>query len=338
MRLTYPVLASLALVWVGVMTSSKGDPSNSPCHSSIFLPLDPLIAVESSARSVKSNPLSSEAHRELGSAYLSLFDSSEAAQQEFREVVRLDPSSSSGYTGLGWSYLDLNSLAMSFRTLGRHNSDSEIERYRVALSWFERALGLDPDDASAHLGRAQAYSLLGRNEDAEAACRAALASCPNSGEAWDLLGDVLVRLGRYNEAIDAYKAEIEISTNGTTLKSLSPLNNMGRFDVVILYRLVGNLLFTLNRTKEAIVHYEKGLAISEDSPLHHHLALAYYQIGEYERYESHLEALRVGCSSKGNDGDWCRSYEDLIYRLSEYRTNPDMLFRVTNLDAIPPVR
>ena len=337
MRFTYAVLASVALVWVGVMTSSKGNPSNSQCHSSIFLPVDPLIAVGSSARSVSSNPLSSEAHRELGSAFLSLFDRSVAAQQEFREVVSLDPSCSAGYTGLGWSYLDLNSFPIS-RRLNRHNSDSDIERYRVALDWFERALGLDPDDASAHLGRAQAYSLLGRNEEAEDACRAALASCPNSGEAWDLLGNVLVRLGRYNEAIDAYKAEIEFSTTGTTLKSLSPLNNIGRVDVVILYRLVGDLLFDLNRTREAIAHYEKGLAIGDDSPIHHRLALAYYQIGEYERYESHLEALRAGCSSPGNDGDWCHFYEDLIYRLSQYRFNPDMLFRVTNLNAIPTVR
>jgi tetratricopeptide (TPR) repeat protein len=224
---------------------------------------------------------------------------------------------------------------MSIR-LNKHPNDSDVARYSVALNWFDRALSLDPNDAGAHLGRAQAYSLMGRNEDAVSACRAALTSCPNSGEAWDLLGDVLVELGRYSEAIDSYKAEIEISTTGITRESLSPLNNRGRFGLCFLYRLVGDLLFTLHRPTEAITHYERAMTISPDSsPFHHRLALAYYQLGEYERYEAHLEALRESCSSRGNDGDWCHYYRDIVDRVSLYRFNPDMLFSVTNLRVSP---
>ena len=336
MRSTSLVLAALALVSAGFMSYGIGGRSTSPCHSSVLLPLDPKTAAESAARAVRSNPLSAEAHQELGSAYLSMYDRSEVAEQEFRELVRLDPSSSAGYTGLGWSYLDLNSAAKSIR-VNRHNSDSDVEHYRMALNWFDRALGLDPDDAGAHLGRAKAYALLGLNEDAEAACRAALASCPDSDQAWDLLGDVLVELRQYDKAIDAYEAEIEICTNGKTLESLSPLNNIGRIDsAIFLYEIVGDILFTLHRTGEAIAHYEKGLAISEEpSAFHHRLALAYYQVGEYARYESHLEALRAGCSSTGDIASWCHMYEDLVARLARYRSNSDTLFRVTNLDPAP---
>ena len=108
---------------------------------------------------------------------------------------------------------------------------------------------------------------------------------------------MLVELGRYNEAIDAYEAEIKISTNGTTSESLSPLKNIGRDHAVFLYQLVGDLLFSSHRTRVAIAHYEKALTIGGDAPSFHYylLALAHYQLGEYERHEFHLEALQVGC-------------------------------------------
>jgi tetratricopeptide (TPR) repeat protein len=338
MRLSYLFSALLALAWIGFAPSTKDAAPDSPCRSSIFLPSHPLIAVQSSGTALRSSPQSAAAHEELGKAYLALFDSSELAQQEFREAVRLDPSSSAGYAGFGWSYLDLNSAAMTVG-LNRHNSDRDVERYRLALDMFMAALRLDPDDASAHLGRAQAFYFLDRNEDAETACRAALASCPNSGETWDLLGDVLVKLRRYNEAVDAYEAEIEISSTGMPSKSLSPVNNRGRFDVFILYGLVGDILFTLHRSEEAIAHYEKALAIGGDSSLlHHRLALAYYQRGEYDRYESHLEVLRSSCSRTGDVAGSCHFYDDVVYRLSKYESNEDMLFRVTNLDSTPTMR
>src|SRR5436853_1864958 len=150
MRVSFLVVASLALVWVGTMSSSKANQSNSRCHSSIFLPLDPLVAAKTFEQAVKSNPVSAEAHRELGSAYLALFDRSELAQHEFHEVVRLDPSSAAGYAGLGWSYVNSATTSLH-RSLQRHYSESQLQLFTQAIDFFDRALSLDPHDASALL-------------------------------------------------------------------------------------------------------------------------------------------------------------------------------------------
>lgn len=312
------------------MPGARVDLSTSPCHSSISLPLDPSMVVEESLRETRSESLSNKTLTQLGCAYLSLFDTSEVAQKEFLQLIRQDPSSAAGYTGLGWSHLRLNSAAMSFR-YNMGFTDPKAAPL-TAINLFEKALDLDPDDTSANLGRAQAYVLLGRNEDAEVACRAALASCPDSGDTWDLLGNVLLRLRRYDEAIDAYERKIQTYTSKAVPILLSPLHKERRFDVMLTYQLVGDILLTLNRSREAIGHYQKALEIALDSPsLHQRLALAYYQSGEYVAYESERRILQEGCATADDLDDWCHYYEDLSYRISEYPANLELPFRVTNL-------
>lgn len=101
---------------------------------------------------------------------------------------------------------------------------------------------------------------------------------------------------------------------------------------------MGDLLLTLRRSREAIEHYEKAVAAGGRLPVfHHRLVLAYYQIGDQQTAESHLEALRIGSLSADDVAGWRGFYDDLVDRLSRYGSDPDMLFRVANLDPIPNV-
>jgi tetratricopeptide (TPR) repeat protein len=327
-RLACLVILSLVPACAGLGTSTGGrTKTNAPCQSSAVQLIDARREVERYARAVESNPLSPEAHRELGRAYLMAVDASDEAQREFCEALRLDPSSAAAYTGLGWSYLRLNSFAMCVRINMRfYDPDAQP---RVALDFFDQALAIDPKDVEAHLGRAKAYSLLDFNEQAAAACRDALACCPESGEALDLLGEVLMKLRRYSEAIEAYDKEIEVCANGSSVQSLSPLRSRGRIEGIWLYVLVGDTLLDLQRNTEAIERYGQALTLADDRcVLHHRLALAYSKIGEYQKSQSHFEALQAGCSATADVAGWCHFYNDLVNRLG--RDDPNML-RVTNL-------
>jgi predicted Zn-dependent protease len=66
-----------------------------------------------------------------------------------------------------------------------------------------------PDDARLRFGLAVEYEKLGRWEDAAEQLRAYLDATEDQGNAWGRLADALRRLGRDDEARDAYRAGIE---------------------------------------------------------------------------------------------------------------------------------
>jgi len=66
-----------------------------------------------------------------------------------------------------------------------------------------------PDDARLHFGLAAEYEKLGRWEDVVARLRDYLAVTDDEGNAWGRLGHALSRLGRADEAREAYARGIE---------------------------------------------------------------------------------------------------------------------------------
>jgi tetratricopeptide (TPR) repeat protein len=75
-------------------------------------------------------------------------------------------------------------------------------KYGQAVDAYNHGLKLDPSSVNGISGLAQTYSLMGRNADAERLLRQALAANPKQTDDLLLLGDLELRSGDYNGALD----------------------------------------------------------------------------------------------------------------------------------------
>ena len=77
---------------------------------------------------------------------------------------------------------------------------------------LERMLGARPEDARLRFGLALEYDKAGRTQDAVRELRAYLDQSEDQGNAWGRLGAMLSRLGREDEAREAYRRGVEQAT------------------------------------------------------------------------------------------------------------------------------
>lgn len=82
--------------------------------------------------------------------------------------------------------------------------------YEKALEYFDRALKIDPENASAWSNRGVVLKMLGRNEEAMKSYNRAIEIDPSHGDAWYNKGRLLMSMKRYKEAIHCYKKALEI--------------------------------------------------------------------------------------------------------------------------------
>ncbi len=73
-------------------------------------------------------------------------------------------------------------------------------RYREAVSCYEKALSLDPDNPEAWYLRAAVFIETGRNKEALADCEHAITLNQNYADAWSKKGHALYNLERYDDA------------------------------------------------------------------------------------------------------------------------------------------
>jgi tetratricopeptide (TPR) repeat protein len=92
------------------------------------------------------------------------------------------------------------------------------------LPLIERLLATDPGDERYRTLKADAYNVLGRNEDAREILVALADECPENPFVWVHYGHTLRALGRRDEAIAAYRKGLEIKPDfGTAWFSLANL-------------------------------------------------------------------------------------------------------------------
>lgn len=126
------------------------------------------------------------------------------AMDLFETAVRLDPTYAPPYAALASAY----ALSVTYRY--RVGSDA-YEAAGTALAMADRAIELDPDLASAYSARGYAASFtLAPMEDVRADFDRALELRPNSpdGPAW--LGHLLVREGRFDEALRSARRAVRL--------------------------------------------------------------------------------------------------------------------------------
>ena len=127
-------------------------------------------------------------------------------------------------------------------------------QYEEAISVYDKALQIRPDNHEAWNNRGIALGNLGRNEEAISSYNRALVFKPDYHEAWNNRGIALVDLGRNKEAIASYNRALKFKPD---------------YHEVWYYR--GIALGNLGRNEEAIASYDRALKFKPD----HHDAWYY---------------------------------------------------------------
>jgi tetratricopeptide (TPR) repeat protein len=83
-------------------------------------------------------------------------------------------------------------------------------RYEEAITFYDRAVKIEPGSHEAWYNRGVSLEELGRYEEAIASYERAVEIKPDSRKAWYHRGDSLYDLGRYKEAIASYNQALEI--------------------------------------------------------------------------------------------------------------------------------
>ena len=119
--------------------------------------------------------------------------------------------------------------------------------YEEAISSFDNALKIKPDDQDAWFIRGIALSSLGKNEEAISSYNNALKFKPDKDEAWNNRGSALGNLGRNEEAIASFDNALKFKP-----------------DLHKAWHNRGNALNDLGRLKEAIASFDNALKFKPD--------------------------------------------------------------------------
>ncbi len=177
-----------------------------------------------------------------------------AAADLFRQSIARDPAFALAHAALGdalWSLYGItdrvefatdavrhseHALALDDGLAPVHVSLGKIyqgqQKLDLAMDSFERALDLDPANIEAARLRAIVLSDQGREAEAEAAYRAAIALRPGYWPTYNSLGVFYYNAGRNDEAVAAYRQGLElVPSNPQLLNSLgAAFWMMGRYD------------------------------------------------------------------------------------------------------------
>jgi tetratricopeptide (TPR) repeat protein len=104
------------------------------------------------------------------------------------------------------------------------------KEYSEAIRWYDKAIKIDPNDASAWTNKGLALDKIGKHKGAIECFDKALQVDPNNPYAWTNKGYVLHGLGKYKEAIQYYDKALQVDPNNVLALNIKgvALNKLGR--------------------------------------------------------------------------------------------------------------
>jgi tetratricopeptide (TPR) repeat protein len=182
---------------------------------------------------------------DLGDAYLRMGRAGEAVKI-FTRMTEMEPDASAAYCGLGNAHI------------AAEDFDGAEEAYKIAVS-------IDPTEAGSFYHRlANAYLHAGHYERAEKAYRKCLEFRGDEAMYHCGLGDILVKLGKIDDARDAYEKAVQ----------------RNRSSEGAYYNRLGNTLARENYHLQAIDAFQKSIAEDSHNPFYYiHLADSYAALG-----------------------------------------------------------
>jgi len=229
-------------------------------------------ALTSLEQALRLNPLSAEAHNNLGGAWQRK-GRVDAAIREHQEALRLNPRLVDAQYNLGMAYQAAGrsvEARTAFEAALRLNPDYAAAHYNLAgvlqndgriddaIGHLRDAVRLDPDNWRTRDGLARALQLGGRNDEAVTEARRAAEISGDDPDALSNLGGLLAQSGRLSDALDVFSRALQRVPNSPSL-----------------HDSLGSLLLRENRPAEAIAHFTEATRLEPGhAPAHYHLGIA----------------------------------------------------------------
>jgi len=166
--------------------------------------------------------------------------------------------------------VDPNSARMLYMVAEGYRENNS---YKEAEAAYQKTLELQPTLIAARLGLASIYMATAENEKARVQLEKALEQKPADREAAYMMGDVLVTLHRYAEAMPYLSGTAQ-----------SPFVNPAH-----IHMLRSKVYLAEGKPAEALVEVETALPADPDGSYHYQLAQIYKQLGELKASASALE-------------------------------------------------
>uniref|UniRef100_A0A8C6YRA7 Small glutamine-rich tetratricopeptide repeat-containing protein alpha n=1 Tax=Nothoprocta perdicaria TaxID=30464 RepID=A0A8C6YRA7_NOTPE len=110
-------------------------------------------------------------------------------------------------------------IAEAERLKTEGNEQMKAENFEAAVSFYGKAIELNPSNAVYFCNRAAAYSKLGNYAGAVRDCERAIGIDPNYSKAYGRMGLALSSLNKHTEAVVYYKKALELDPDNETYKS-----------------------------------------------------------------------------------------------------------------------
>jgi len=267
-------------------------------------------------KAVKLNPQLAGAHVMLGLAYYELFEPEKAAAS-LRAALRMNPADINALLYLGKSQLQARDYRAAANTLEKLKElklkdpdvlyNLSLAYMKLMLETFNRLGEVAPHSYQAWLLLAQDAEARGDDESALKNYREASRTKPDAAGTHYALGSVDARLGKYDEAAEEFKKELQVNSNDSlALWKLGELSlrtnpqeareyleravslNPELPQAVLAY---GRALARAGETEKAVQQFQRVLKLApEEDSVHYHLAHAYRRLGRNE--ESKVEMAR----------------------------------------------
>jgi eukaryotic-like serine/threonine-protein kinase len=152
----------------------------------------------------------------------------------YRRAAELDPDFAAAYHALAVAYNNTRQRRLAAeagtRAYQLRQHASEPERLKILSEYYSTVTGdslrrieisklqleLFPRDTSPQSNLAVAYNSIGRFDEALQRARLAVEKAPGSVSRWAVLGNTLIRAGRFAEAADAYRQASEKQLDSTS--------------------------------------------------------------------------------------------------------------------------
>jgi len=176
----------------------------------------------------------------------------------------------------------------------------DLEQYEKAISNYNKAIQLNPNDANTYNGRGLAYYDLEQYENAISNYNKAIQLNPNDANTYNGRGLAYYKLEQYKKAISDFKQAIELN-----------------LETARIFYFQGNAYKKLREYQKAISSYTR--AIETDNywgegslaDAYYKRSLTYKELGNINKARSNLEKAAELYQKKGNEEDHHNAMEKL---------------------------
>jgi len=189
------------------------------------------------------------------------------------------------------------------------------ENYASALTYFQKATEVNPQDSNSWFKVGYCYGQLGYYQDSINTCKMAINLKPDNADAYLFLGFAYSKIGRWQESIESLKKSIKFNP-----------------DIDVAYFMLAIAYGELGQYQDVIESYNQFIKINPNSAeAYYKLGINYRKLGSYqEAIDAYKEAIRIKPDFADAQYNLGRAYHKLgLYQdaIESYkqavRINPD---------------